>query len=280
MSNNSYNYITPSSNADWHSKTGKLSFHVNNDYLFRALLQSCNHVLKALIASLLHWDISDIQSAEIQNPVELGHSIDAKDFYLDIKVLLNNSRILNLEMQVINQHNWPERSLCYLCRTFDNLNKGNDYALVSPAHQIGLTDFSPFPEQPEFHATYKMLNVRSYQKYTDKFTLSVVDLTQIEKATEEDKLYKMDQWALMFKATTWEDLKMLAAQNPVIDEAVTHIFKLTEEEKIRMQMEAREEYYRNERTHQVLLKQAIAEKEQAIAEIAELKAKLAAAGLE
>ena len=74
------------------------------------------------------------------------------------------------------------------------------------------------------------------QKYTDKFTLSVVDLTQIENATETDKHYKMDQWALMFKATTWEELNMLATHNPVIDEAVTHIFKLTEKDQIRMQI--------------------------------------------
>ena len=107
----------------------------------------------------------------------------------------------------------------------------------------------------------------------------MVDLTQINKATEDDKLYKMHQWALMFKATTWEELKMLAAQNPVIEEAVTHIFKLTEEEQIRLQMEAREEYYRNERTHQVLLEQANAKIAEKDSEIAELKAKLAAAGL-
>ncbi len=115
----------------------------------------------------------------------------------------------------------------------------------------------------------------------------MVDLTQIGKATETDKHYKMDQWALMFKATTWEELNMLAAQNPIVDEAVTHIFKLTQEDQIRMQMEAREEYYRNERTHQVLLDQANAKLKKANAkltekdsEIAELKAKLAAAGLE
>ncbi|MBR4760877.1 MAG: Rpn family recombination-promoting nuclease/putative transposase [Lachnospiraceae bacterium] len=301
MNINSDNSTTATPTTDWHIKTGKLSFRVNNDYLFRALLQSSNHVLKALIASLLHWDISDIKSAEIQNPVELGQTIDSRKYYLDIKVFLNNSRIMNLEMQIINEHNWPERSLSYLCRTFDNLNKGEDYLQVMPAHQIGITEFSPLPESSEFHATYQLLNIRSYEKYTDKFTLSVVDLTQVDKATEEDKKYQMDQWALMFKATTWEDLNMLATQNPAIDEAVTQIYKLTQEEKIRLQMEAREEYYRNERTNQRLLEianeklkqatekleqanaekeQAKAEKEQANTRIAELEAKLKAAGLE
>lgn len=35
--------------------------------------------------------------------------------------------IINLEMQVINEYNWPERSLTHLCRALDSLNPGEDY---------------------------------------------------------------------------------------------------------------------------------------------------------
>jgi len=45
-----------------------------------------------------------------------------------------------------------------------------------------------FEEQPEFYASYKLINVKSYQKYNDSLTLHVVDLSHIELATEEDKL--------------------------------------------------------------------------------------------
>ena len=106
--------------ALWEQASGPLAIPMTNDYLFRALLQENNNVLKGLIASLLHIPVQDISSVEITNPIELGKSYEDKDFYLDVKILLNNHTTINLEMQVINEHNWPERSLSYLCRIFDN----------------------------------------------------------------------------------------------------------------------------------------------------------------
>ena len=48
--------------------------------------------------------------------------------------------------------------------------------------------------------------------YSDKFTLSVVNLSCINLATEEDRAYGIDYWAAMFKAKTWEEVKKLAKQ--------------------------------------------------------------------
>ncbi len=45
------------------------------------------------------------------NPIVLGETIDAKTFILDINVLLNDNANINLEMQVINEKNWPELNM-------------------------------------------------------------------------------------------------------------------------------------------------------------------------
>ena len=232
--------------------TGPLTIPMTNDYLFRALLQQNNKVLKGLISSLLHLSLEEITSVEITNPIELGRTINAKDFFLDIKVLLNSDTIINLEMQVINEHNWIERSLSYLCRSFDGLNKGDNYLKARPVVQISLLDFTLFPEHPEFYATYQLLNVKNYIKYSDKLYLHVLDLTRIDLATEEDKHYQIDYWASLFKATTWEELRMLAEKNESIAEATETVYKLSEEEMIRLQCEAREDYYRRQRDAEIL----------------------------
>ena len=229
---------------------GPLTIPMTNDYLFRALLQQNNKVLKGLISSLLHLPLEEIASVEITNPIELGTAIDAKTFLLDIKVLLNNDTIINLEMQVINEHNWPERSLSYLCRSFDNLNKGEDYLMIKPIIQICFLDFTLFPSNPEFYATYQLLNVKNHIVYSDKLRLCVLDLTRIDLATKKDRHYQIDYWASLFKATTWEELVMLAEKNESIAEATETIYKLSQEEMIRLQCEAREDYYRRERTIQ------------------------------
>ena len=159
---------------------------------------------------------------------------------------MNSSVTITLEMQVINEHNWVDRSTCYLCRTYSNLNRGDDYTSAKTVIQIGLLDFTLFPEHPEFYATYKLINEKNFFVYSDKLRLSVVDLTHIDLVTEEDRRYGIDAWASFFKAQTWEELKMLAHNNPDIQEAVTTVYQLTQEEKIRQQCEAREDYYRRQ----------------------------------
>ena len=225
-------------------QSGALFVPMTNDYLFRALLQRNNLVLKGLICALLHMKESDISSVIITNPIRLGDTIDNKTFVLDINVILNQHHILNLEMQVINLNNWQDRSLSYLARNFDHLKKGEDYQLTHPVIQIGLLDYTLFPEHPEFYATYQFLNVKNHTLYSDKLRISVLDLSRIDLAAEEDIQYKLDHWAALFKAKTWEELQMLAKNNNYFKEASETVYQLTQEEQIRQQCLAREDYNR------------------------------------
>ena len=226
--------------------SGPVGVRMTNDYLFRALLQRNNKVLKGLICSLLHLPPEQVQTVTITNPIELGKAISDKTFILDIKVLLNDNAIVNLEMQVVNEHDWPERSLSYLCRSFDNLNQGEGYRNTKSVVQIGFLDYTLFPNNPEFYSTYKFLNVKNYTKYSDKLCISVVDLTKIDLATKEDKQYGIDYWASLFKSTTWEEIKMLAQDNEYIKAACDTLYQLTRDQEIRQQIEAREDYYRRQ----------------------------------
>ena len=229
--------------------TGVIQYNMTNDYMFRYILQSNKKVLIGLICALLHLKPDEIQSVEIQNPIDLSKSISGKDFVLDIKIFLNNNQLLNLEMQIKNEFNWTDRSLTYLCRAFDQLQSGQEYEDILPVIHIGFTDFTLFPKEPEFYATYQRINIRNHsQVFSRKFTLSVINLTQIDKATEEDKASKIDYWARLFKAKTWEELQMLAQNDEYLQAAATSIRIANEEEIIREQCRAREDALRRERT--------------------------------
>lgn len=248
---------------------GPVAIRMTNDYLFHALFQDDNEALKGFICALLKMDAEQVKSAVVINPIEPGASIGDKDFVLDIKVLLDDRAIINLELQVINQHNWPERSLSYLCRAFDNLNPGEGYQMVKPVIHIGLLDFTLFPQLPEFYATYQLLNIKNHMLYSDKLQLSVVDLTHIDLATKKDRQHRIDCWAAFFKAGTWEEIKMIAQRDENIAKAANTICKLSQEDKIRLQCEAREDYYRSQRDMEIYMnKQAgiIAERERVMAQ--------------
>lgn len=103
-------------NKSYLEATGEIPYNMTNDYIFRAVLQKNEKVLRGLVSSLLHLNPEEIQ-VEITNPIKLGSTIVNKDFLLDVDVILNHYTRLNLEMQVIDELNWPERSLSCLCRT-------------------------------------------------------------------------------------------------------------------------------------------------------------------
>ena len=288
--------MTPQLREAFLQKTGDIKYQATFNYTFQALFQENEEALINLICSTLHWPRSKVKSIEITNPIVLGKYIKDKTFILDIKARLNDDTIVNLEMQLNNYGNWPERSLGYLCRAFDNLNEGDDYIYTKSAIHIGFLNFTLFPHAPEFHAIYKMQNVKNHNIYTDKFMLHVIELNNIKLATEEDHNYEIDKWASLFKAKTWEDIHMLVNDNPTLQSAAETLYQLNMDEQFRetcdrfIRAEARENALlrsnaeltqsNEELISENLKKEAvIAEKNAEIAdknaEIAELKARLA-----
>ncbi len=49
------------------------------------------------------------------------------------------------------------------------------------------------------------MNVKSHKIFNDKFTLNVLSLEQIARATDEDKTWQLDIWAKLFAAKTWRE---------------------------------------------------------------------------
>jgi predicted transposase/invertase (TIGR01784 family) len=239
---------------------------MTSDYLFKFLLQSDQNVLKALVCAYLDIAPDEIQNIRVTNPLSLADDPQKKEMILDIKAEMNDDTIINLEMQVINNHDWPERSISYLCRCFDNLQVGQAYHRVKGAVHIGFLDYTLFPECPEFYAKYRLRNERTGQLYSSKFLISVVELNQIHLATEEDIQAHRNLWASFFKATTWEELKMLAQQDINIAKAVTTVHRLTEDEEFRQQYEAREDRIRQQLDHDYWYDTEIKKRDAALAD--------------
>ena len=74
---------------------------------------------------------------------------------------------VSLEMQIVRQEYWRGRSLSYLCRSYDNLYRGEEYGKAKRAIHIGILDFTLFKENPEFYASNKLLNVKNHHLCSD-----------------------------------------------------------------------------------------------------------------
>ena len=150
----------------------------------------------------------------------------------------------------------------------DQLFRGQECKDALPTIHIGFLDFTLHPSHPEFYATYQMLNVKNHLLYSDKFTLSVVSSKHIDLATEEDKAYGIDyNWAALFKAKTWEDLRMLAQNSEALQEAAANLYIANSDEIVQQQCRAREDAERRERTlerNNRLLKEEVAKHKKAL----------------
>lgn len=231
------------------SNHGRLKYTLLNDFLSKYSFQNDLFALRGLLAALLHIKFEDITDITILNPIEPGNAITEKECVLDINLEFNHTTIINIEIQARYQDFWPERSIVYLCRNFDQLSSGESYALIKPCIQIGILNNSLFkPDDPrytgDFYSEYRLLNTTNYKEYSSKFEIRVLSLSQLENASEEDKnnpngLYR---WAKMFKASTWEELKMIAQDNPMMDSFVGTVMQLTAEEKVAQACERRRRY--------------------------------------
>ena len=249
--------------------TGSIDYPFTNDYMFRAILQKDKQVLKALVSALLHLEKDSVKEVTITNPIELGAAISDKDFILDIRIDLDGEKLIDLEMQVTNQYNWPERSISYAARSFDHLNSGQDYSEVLTVHSIGFLNYTLFPEAPEFFATYELRNRKTGKLYSSKFSIHVLDLTKIDLASEEDKKFGIDRWARLFMAKTWEELRMVAKNNPDLLQASNELYTINKDDLIRQQARARadaEFWERNRNARIKKLEEALIEKDNSIAE--------------
>ena len=220
---------------------GKIDYTLMNDMLFHMVMSKSKKALKGLVCALKGFRESDVRSVKLLNTIDYTETL-TKQIALDVRVELNNRELIDIEIQVAKKQGWINRSLLYLCRTFDNLQAAEDYERIKPATHVGILDFNLFPEHPEFYARYLMTNVKNGNVYTPNFALNVLSLKHIDKATAEDEANSLVYWARLFKATTWEELKKLAEHSSAFEEVTDKMYKVNTDEQERYLIEAHEKY--------------------------------------
>ena len=72
---------------------------LRNDYMFKAVMQKSPNVLKNLIAVMLEMPVGAITKCQLMNPIVIGEAINEKTIILDVRVEINETEIIDIEMQ-------------------------------------------------------------------------------------------------------------------------------------------------------------------------------------
>ena len=273
--------------------TGKIPYNMLNDYMFRIVLQENKEALRQIIAAVLHISPDAIRNLKVKNTIIPGQSPSDKEFRMDIRVLFNDNKNVDIELQIRDEGNWEYRGLHYLCREFDkNMQRGDIYSKDHAAYQIGFLDFTLFEDNDKFFSAYEMCDIENHYRFNRNFELFVINLNRIDDATDADKASGLQKWCRFLKASTYEELKKLAKEEHLMEALANDIFRRNADENIQKLCEDRDdylrsEYYRKKRTAELeqqlketttLLNKALAERDNAVIErdkalqeIAELK---------
>ena len=240
--------------------SGPVPFRLTNDYFFRALTQTKENALKGLISATMHMPRGDIKTVTIMNPIELGSNIADKEFILDVKVCMNNNVTIDMEMQVLNYNDWPDRSIQYIGRNFDTLEHGDEYTESPEIVHIGILDFELFPNRSRLLDCYMIMHTELGYAYNDKLKIYIMTLPKRDEAGEDDIKYHTDLWASFFKAQTWEEVQMLANKDSDIKEAAETAAVMWRYDPVKERIQARADYEARQRRIEYQLKQGAEER--------------------
>ena len=157
----------------------ELNICLTNNYAFQKIFKN-EEIVKGFLIALLHLKETDIEELEVTDPFVEGEVKEEKEGILDVKLILNGGKKINIEMQNTYQEDWAERSLFYNCRMFtEGLKKGESYYELPPCIHVGILDFN-YLKSPGFYHRILLKDDTTGELYSSKFQFHVIELSKIE----------------------------------------------------------------------------------------------------
>lgn len=213
------------------------------DFCFKELMLN-ERVRKSFIAALLDKTPKDIREVKLLPTILRKEYKDDKVGILDVRVVFNNDAQIDIEMQVGPFDYWAERTVFYLCRMYtEQIKEGDSYGTLMKCIHIGILDFKLFDDMENFYSSFHLREDSSGYLYTDQLEFHILELPKIrERAYPDSAIY---QWAKFLSGKNEEDFKEMAEKNEDIKEAYEILMHLSEDDKKRMEYEAREKALRD-----------------------------------
>jgi predicted transposase/invertase (TIGR01784 family) len=199
----------------------KLEFKLTRDTLFKVFFVKYPDLLKSLVTQALGIDINDVMDFRITNPNIPSNIVGEKFCELDIKMELDGETV-NLEVQVDDEGDYPERSLYYWVRCYSSaLHTSEEYIELPRTIAINIVAFNMFKDTKDFHSEFRVLEVTRHTELTDKMSLHYFELKKLPKLAESDAGNILKLWLALFNAETEEEmLKIAKIGGEIMEQAV------------------------------------------------------------
>ncbi len=216
----------------------KLQYTFKTDTLFKMLFVKHPVLLKELVAALLGIPVRSIESFKIRNPEMPPENLGDKFCRLDINMTVDGQQI-DLEVQISNEGDYPERVMYYWAREFSSaLLTGQGYSALPRTIVISIVDFILF-DCEEYHSFFQPLEVNRHTLLSEKMGFHFFELRKLPDDLREDNMLLL--WLSLFKADTEEELeKIKKMEVPIMSQAINAYYTITASSEFREKERLRE----------------------------------------
>ena len=195
----------------------KMRFTVRNDYAFKKLFgrQENIIILREFLSVVLELGKEELKDIVIENPAVGNYYADEKQGILDIKLTLPNGQKVNIEMQNLWEPHYEKRTYFYWAsRYLEKFEPGKAYKYLARCVSIHILG-EEFPLTEELHSIYRVLNVKTFQPFSDDLEFHFLDLTKVKQ--EDDS--ELEQWLKFIQTNDKAVREELGRRNAVMQYA-------------------------------------------------------------
>ncbi len=160
-----------------------------NDFIFKRLFgyEGNEDITKDLVSNIIG---KKIKSLEFKNPYLLRENIDDKEETLDIKAILDDDILCDIEIQVANKHDDDKRIMDYWAKMYrQSIGKSENYEEMKRTIVIYITAFDlDFLKNVEKYKTKWSVREENLKiKLTDVFEIDIIELSKAKRQLREGK---------------------------------------------------------------------------------------------
>ena len=195
----------------------KMRFTVRNDYAFKKLFgrQENIIILREFLSVVLELGKEELKDIVIENPAVGNYYVDEKQGILDIKLTLPNGQKVNIEMQNLWEPHYEKRTYFYWAsRYLEKFKPGKAYKYLARCVSIHILG-EEFPLTEELHSIYRVMNVKTFQPFSDDLEFHFLDLTKLKQ--EDDS--ELEQWLKFIETNDKAVREELGRRNAVMQYA-------------------------------------------------------------
>jgi len=213
---------------------------LTSDYVFKRVFarEENNSMLKDFLEAILNININKV---EVKNPELTPNMADEKLGILDLKLDIDNERVVDVEMQVSNEHNIKERSSTYLSKlATEQLKAKQNYKELKKIITINILKYN-YLKRNSYHSIARMKYEdtdqtefvdmgykKEEEEATNTFEMHFIELPKF-KQKNPDCNTKLEQWLWLIDGSEEEKVEMSAKENEEINKTVKELNKISQD---------------------------------------------------